>query len=72
MLRVHADHGPADGAARPWQPRRRRPTGGCARMVRSSFMFQAPDFYRRHGYVETGRAEGYPAGSAQVHFLKTL
>ena len=45
---------------------------GCTRMVVSSFTFQAPDFYRRHGYIETGRAEGYPGGHADVHFLKQL
>jgi ribosomal protein S18 acetylase RimI-like enzyme len=45
---------------------------GCERMVVASFTYQAPDFYRKHGYVETGRAEGFPAGSADVHFMKRL
>ncbi len=46
---------------------------GCSQMVLSSFTFQAPDFYRRHGYVETGRTEGLPvAGMADVHFRKDL
>jgi GNAT superfamily N-acetyltransferase len=46
---------------------------GCGQMVLSSFTFQAPDFYRRHGYVETGRTEGLPvAGMADVHFRKDL
>jgi GNAT superfamily N-acetyltransferase len=46
---------------------------GCRQMVLSSFTFQAPDFYRRHGYAETGRTEGLPvAGSADVHFRKDL
>jgi GNAT superfamily N-acetyltransferase len=46
---------------------------GCTQVVLSSFTFQAPDFYRRHGYVETGRTEGLPrAGMADVHFRKTL
>ena len=46
---------------------------GCTQMVLSSFTFQAPDFYRRHGYVETGRTEGLPvAGMADVHLRKTL
>jgi GNAT superfamily N-acetyltransferase len=45
----------------------------CEQMVLSSFTFQAPDFYRRHGYVETGRTEGLPvAGMADVHFRKDL
>ena len=46
---------------------------GCTQMVLSSFTFQAPDFYRRHGYLETGRTEGLPLdGMADVHFRKTL
>ncbi len=46
---------------------------GCEQVVLSSFTFQAPDFYRRHGYVETGRTEGLPvAGMADVHFRKPL
>ena len=46
---------------------------GCEQMVLSSFTFQAPGFYRRHGYVETGRTEGLPvAGMADVHFRKDL
>ncbi len=46
---------------------------GCLQMVLSSFTFQAPDFYRRQGYEETGRTEGLPvAGAADVHFRKTL
>ena len=45
---------------------------GCARVVLSTHSFQAPDFYRRHGYVECGRAEGYPRGHAQIFLTKTL
>ena len=46
---------------------------GCTQMVLSSFTFQAPDFYRRQGYVETGRTEALPLeGMADVHFRKTL
>ena len=46
---------------------------GCEQMVLSSFTFQAPDFYRRQGYIETGRTEGLPtAGMADVHFRKDL
>jgi GNAT superfamily N-acetyltransferase len=46
---------------------------GCEQMVLSSFTFQAPDFYRRHGYTETGRTEGLPVvGMADVHFRKAL
>ncbi len=45
---------------------------GCAQIVLSSHSFQAPDFYRRHGYVEYGRIEGYPRDHAQVHLVKDL
>lgn len=45
---------------------------GCTRMVVSSITFQAPAFYRRYGYAETGRTEGLPGGHADVHFWKAL
>ena len=46
---------------------------GCVQVTVSSFTFQAPGFYERHGYVETGRTEGLPtAGQADVHFAKRL
>jgi GNAT superfamily N-acetyltransferase len=45
---------------------------GCMRVVLSTHSFQAPEFYRRHGYVECGRAEGYPRGHAQIFLAKTL
>lgn len=45
---------------------------GCVRMVLSTHTFQAPDFYLRRGYLETGRTPGYPEGHGQVHLQKTL
>ena len=45
---------------------------GCRRIVLATHSFQAPDFYRRHGYTEIGRAEGYPSGHAQIYFAKGL
>lgn len=46
---------------------------GCRQMTVSSFTFQAPDFYRPHGYVETGRTDGLPVeGAADVHVRKAL
>ena len=45
---------------------------GCDRVCVASFTFQAPDFYRRHGYVETGRTLGIPGGAADVHLFKQL
>lgn len=45
---------------------------GCNRVVVSSFTFQAPAFYQRHGYRETGRTLGIPGGHDDVHMFKAL
>ncbi|MEV5987781.1 GNAT family N-acetyltransferase [Streptomyces sp. NPDC052051] len=45
---------------------------GCDRVCVSSFTFQAPEFYQRHGYVETGRTPGIPGGAEDVHMYKDL
>ncbi|MEU8488847.1 GNAT family N-acetyltransferase [Streptomyces sp. NPDC048641] len=45
---------------------------GCDRACVSSFTFQAPGFYQRHGYVETGRTLGIPGGAEDVHMFKNL
>ena len=38
----------------------------------STHSFQAPDFYARFGYTETGRRADYPAGHYQVLLSKSL
>ncbi|WP_405871080.1 GNAT family N-acetyltransferase [Streptomyces sp. NBC_00005] len=45
---------------------------GCDRACVSSFTFQAPAFYQRHGYLETGRTLGIPGGAEDVHMYKKL
>lgn len=45
---------------------------GCDRACVSSFTFQAPAFYQRHGYTETGRTLGIPGGAEDVHMFKKL
>lgn len=45
---------------------------GCVSVLVSSFTFQAPAFYARHGYVETARVPGLPGGHEDVYFLKQL
>lgn len=45
---------------------------GCTEMIVSSFTFQAPDFYKRLGYRETGRTEGIPGGHQDVHMHKVI
>ena len=50
-----------------------REVARCVQVFVSSFTFQAPDIYRRLGYVEFARSEGLPAdGHADVHFRKRL
>ncbi|MFI5620432.1 GNAT family N-acetyltransferase [Streptomyces sp. NPDC051567] len=45
---------------------------GCRTVLVSSFTFQAPAFYARHGYTETARVPGFPGGHEDVYFLKQL
>jgi GNAT superfamily N-acetyltransferase len=46
---------------------------GCAHIFVTSFTFQAPGFYRRHGYRELFRWQGVPTeDAADVHFRKDL
>ena len=45
---------------------------GCDRVAVSSFTFQAPEFYQKYGYVETGRMLGIPGGHEDVHMFKRL
>lgn len=46
---------------------------GCTHVFVTSFTFQAPDFYQRHGYREIFRWDGVPTNhAADVHFRKEL
>ncbi|MFE0775294.1 GNAT family N-acetyltransferase [Streptomyces sp. NPDC058861] len=45
---------------------------GCDRACVSSYTFQAPAFYERHGYVEKGRVPGVPGGAEDVYLYKPL
>ena len=46
---------------------------GANRVFVTSFTFQAPGFYERHGYREIFRWEGVPTpDEADVHFRKDL
>lgn len=48
-------------------------TRGVRRVFVTSFTFQAPGFYRRHGYQEIFRWDGVPtAGEADIHFRKEI
>jgi GNAT superfamily N-acetyltransferase len=46
---------------------------GCAHVFVTSFTFQAPGFYERHGYRELFRWQGVPTDEeADVHLRKDL
>ena len=46
---------------------------GCTHVFTTSFTFQAPGFYERHGYVELFRWQDLPVvGAADVHLRKEL
>jgi GNAT superfamily N-acetyltransferase len=47
-------------------------TRGCVGIRLNTTSFQAPNFYRRHGYSEFGRIEGYPPGRTTLWFMKRL
>lgn len=43
---------------------------GCVGIRLDTTIFQAPDFYRRHEYIEFGRIEDYPPGHTRLWFMK--
>jgi len=43
---------------------------GCLGAYVDTFSFQAPDFYRRNGYEEFGRIDGFPPGHACIWLKK--
>lgn len=45
---------------------------GCIGVHLDSYTFQAPEFYKRHGYEEFGRIDDYPPGHSRVWLKKRL
>ena len=72
-LWVAADHrglGHASSLlARAEQEARARGATDC---VLDTFSFQAPDFYRKLGYREFARLDGFPAGHCRHYMTKSL
>ncbi|HXR02675.1 MAG TPA: GNAT family N-acetyltransferase [Pseudomonas sp.] len=44
----------------------------CIGVWLDTFDFQAPDFYRKHGYEQFGRLDDYPPGHQRLFFQKRL
>jgi len=74
MVWVHDDHRRASWGGRLLRAAEDEVRArGCTQMTVSSFTFQAPAFYQKHGYVEFARTEGIPRpGHADVHMRKDL
>ena len=45
---------------------------GCHSMQLDTFSFQAPDFYRRHGFEVFGVLDGYAGKHQRIYFRKRL
>lgn len=45
---------------------------GCTLVALGTHDFQAPEFYRKHGYEIYGEIRDYPRGFAQYHLKKRL
>lgn len=45
---------------------------GCVGVWLDTFDFQAPEFYRKHGYAQFGQLEDYPPGHQRLFFQKRL
>ncbi|WP_054310028.1 GNAT family N-acetyltransferase [Mesorhizobium sp. 1M-11] len=43
---------------------------GCLGAYLETFSFQAPEFYKRHGFQEFGRIDDYPPGHATIWLKK--
>lgn len=45
---------------------------GCKYSFLDTFSFQAPEFYKKHGYKEVFKLENYPVTGKRYYFTKTL
>ena len=45
---------------------------GCIQVVLDTHSFQAPEFYKKHGYATYGVVDDYPRGFSHIHLRKQL
>lgn len=45
---------------------------GCRQILLATHSFQAPAFYRRHGFVEVAAIRDYPVGHSEIVMVKLL
>ncbi len=45
---------------------------GCTQIVLGTHSFQAPEFYKKHGYEICGVVDDYPRGFSHIHLKKRL
>jgi len=45
---------------------------GCCAAVLTTISFQAPDFYKRHGYQVLGAVDCHPPGTSRIFMTKRL
>jgi GNAT superfamily N-acetyltransferase len=45
---------------------------GCTQAILSTHSFQAPEFYKKHGYAVYGAVDDYPRGFSHTHLRKEL
>ena len=45
---------------------------GCKYSFLDTFSFQAPEFYKKHGYKEVFTLENFPGTGSRYYFTKTL
>lgn len=45
---------------------------GCIAMSLDTMSFQAPEFYKKHGYTQWGQLDDFPVGHQRIFFQKRL